>query len=261
MLLRVVVCLLLPGLHVTAGPGDSQAQERALPPTSTIQLGYSRVYVTQLDELVSPLRYTGSSSLFRIGFDRRGDSRVGIFAGYSRPRLTSTISRDGRNEEIGLRVEASIWYLRALRRFRENRLTLRGGAQIGVHFATWKHVYAERAEGSYFRGVGLIQAAGEMAYRFKSGRILEFRVAIPVVGLGLGTSYDGSNDVTAPKLQGPWDVRGFDQAVTLGIPLSEGVDLLFDYHFSYFRYPDPMEFSLAKDRFGISLDKRVGGGR
>ncbi|MFG1690994.1 hypothetical protein ACGF5M_02360 [Gemmatimonadota bacterium] len=258
-MLRVVVCLLLPGLYSTVESGASEAQERALPPTSAIQLGYSQVFITQLDELVSPLRYTGSSSLFRIGFERRGDSRVGISAGYVRPRLTSTISRDGRNEESGLRVEASIWYLRALRRFGENRLTLRGGGQIGVHFATWKHVYAERAEGSYFRGIGLIQAAGEMTYRFRSGRILEYRVAIPVVGLGLGTSYDGSNDVTAPKLQGPWDVRGFDQAVTLGIPLSEGICLLFDYHFSYFRYPDPMEFSVAKDRFGISLEKRVGG--
>lgn len=260
VLLRVVVCLLLPGLHLTAKPGDGEAQERALSPTSAIHLGYSRVFITQLDHLVSPLRYSGSSSLLRIGFDRRGDSRVGVSAGYARPHLTSTISRDGNNEESGLRLEASIWYLRSLRRFRENRLTLRGGAQIGVHFATWKHVYVEGVEGSYFHGVGLIQAAGEMTYRFRSGRVVEYRLAFPFLGLGLRTSYQGSNDVTSPKLQGPWDVRGFDQSVMLGIPLSEGIELRFEYHSSYFRYPDPREISVAKDRFGISLEKRVGGG-
>lgn len=186
---------------------------------------------------------------------------MGVSAGYARPHLTSTISRDGNSEEIGLRLEASLWYLRSLRQFRENRLTLRGGAQIGVHFATWKHVYVEGAEGSYFHGVGLIQAAGEMTYRFRSGRVVEYRLSIPVVGLGLRTSYEGSNDVTSPNLQGPWDVRGFDQSVVLGIPLSEGIELRFDYHSSYFRYPDPREISVAKDRFGISLVKRVGGGR
>jgi len=258
--LRVVVCLILPALHLAAKPGDSEAQERALSPTSAIHLGYSRVFITQLDDLTSPLRYTGSSSLLRIGFDRRGDSRVGISVGYARPHLTSTISRDGNSEEIGPRLEASVWYLRSLRRFREGRLTLRGGAQIDVHFATWKHVYVEGAEGSYFHCVGLIQAAGEMTYRFRSGRVVEYRLAIPVVGLGLRPSYQGLNDVTAPKVQGPWDVRGFDQAVILGIPLSEGIDLRFDYHSSYFRYPDPREISVAKDRFGISLEKRAGGG-
>ena len=261
MTLRVVVCLLLPGLYLTAHPGGSEAQERALPPASTIQLGYSRVFITQLDELVSPLRYTGSTSLFRIRFDRRGDSRVGISVGYAQPRLTSTISREGDNEESGLRVEASIWYLTALRRSRETGLTLRGGAQIGVHFATWKHVYAERAEGSFFHGIGLIQAAGEVTYRFRSGRSVEYSLASPVAGLGLRTSYEGSNDVTAPRLQWPWEVMGFDQAVVLAIPLAEGVDLRVDYHFSYFRYPDPMETSVAKDRFGISLEKRLSGGR
>jgi hypothetical protein len=232
-----------------------QGQSRQEAPT--LLLGYAQTFIAQRDEMASPLRYTGSGSRYELGLLGGGTSSFGMMLGYVRPRLTSSITWDGVNQEVGPRVDVTLWYLRPIFTFREGRWRLLGGGQVDLRFATWKHSYTSAAAESFFHGIGFVQGAGGVKYESRSGRWLSYRLAVSLLALGVRNPYEGLDEVSGPTAHGPWNAPGLDQTVVLGIPLREGLDLRFSYRATFFRYPDPRELAVAADRFGVSLGLRM----
>jgi hypothetical protein len=253
-----MVCLLAAlSLHAWSSPGIVLGQQRS---TNThLRFEVARAFYLQHDELASPLRYSGSAMLYRVGVHRQGDARFGLTLGYAHPRLTSSSSKGGDGEEEGARWRLSTWYLRSLLRRMDDRLSFVGGGQVDLHLGFWDHVYTEGLEESFLHGIAMLEVAGGVEYRGASGRVGRYRIAVPLITAGLRPPYQGLKSLASPRVFGPGSAWGIDQHMEILFPMSSSVDLVASYRASFFQYPDPMRISVGKDVVGICLQMRFGG--
>lgn len=249
------------GAQVTPpGTGGYPSPALVTGPTG-LALGVEATLHTLVDELVSPLRYSGFSigPGLRWGFSSSSGIR-NLTASYGAPRLTSSATRKGSHFQEGHRFDARLVLLQRVASVGHGRVSLYLGGTAAGRFALYHHWYTREEKESWMHAFGILMPGFGWSAELPWGGQLWQDLALPLVGIALRPGYEGLTKVPEAEWVGVGDVRGLDLALHYQQPMGRRFRLGFTYDFNALRYPEPQPVAGNRQSFNLFVTLWEGGG-
>lgn len=194
----------------------------------------------QLDELVSPLRYSGVAlgPGFRWGFSTEGGIRS-LTASYGSPRLTSSATQRGSHYQEGPRASARLTVLQSVGSFGEGRLRVFLGGAVTGEFALYEHWYTREDKENWIHAFALVQPGVGWSLTLPWGAQLWQEVTFPLMGAALRPEYQGLTEAPKGTWVGPGDLEGIDQALHYLQPFGKRFQAGIMYAFTGLTHAEP----------------------
>jgi hypothetical protein len=208
----------------------------------------------QVDELVSPLRYSGFGlgAGVRWGFSTEGGIRS-LSGSFGSPRLTSTATEGGSHYQEGTRVDARFVALQRVGSFKDGRFTLFLGVAATLDAALYRHWYTREDKESWIHAFGLVHPGFGWSLLLPGGGQLWQEVTVPLAGVAFRPGYEGLTEAPKPAWVGPGDVGGMDQAFHYLQPLGRRFRLGITYSFAGLSYSEPQPLTLTRQGLSFFL--------
>jgi len=208
----------------------------------------------QLDEQVSPLRYSGVAfgPGLRWGFSTEEGIRS-LTASYGSPRLTSSATHRGSHYEEGSRAGARLTMLQRVGSFREGRLRLFLGGAISGDLAYYEHWYTREDRENWVHAFALVRPGVGWSLTFPGGAQLWQEVTIPVMGVAVRPGYEGLTEAPRAVWVGPREVKGVDQALHYLQPLGKRFRAEITYALASLSHSDPRALTWIRQSLSLFL--------
>ena len=245
---------------VALGPVAGKAQEARsgghVPDTVMgprgLALGIESRFHNQVDDLVSPLRYSGVGFGPGLRWGFSGPSGIrDVTASYGSPRLTSSATARGSHFQEGHRFDTRLMVLQRVGSLGSGRVSFFLGGSIAGHFALYQHWYTREDKESWVHAFGLLQPGFGWSAELPRGGQLWQDVTFPLLGVAVRPGYEGLTEPPTAVWVGAGDVKGVDQAIHFLQPMGKRFRLGLTYAFAGLSYAEPQE--LAWNRQSLSL--------
>ncbi len=234
-------------------PVEREAGELSLGPRGfSLGLGVRRM--SQADDLVSPLRYSGVSWGVTLGVSFPSAATLRrVDLSYANPRLTSSITREGSHLQRGHWVELRAPIFHRAADLRSGNLSLFLGGALTARFSLYEHWYRKSESERWVNLFGLVEPGGAWHLRLPGGAEVWQEVTVPLAGLVVRPPYHGFTEVPSPDWEGPGAVKGIHHSLHYWRSVAGGRRGGITYSFQGFRYPDPRPLASARHTLRLNV--------
>jgi hypothetical protein len=234
-----LLALLLLGAAV--GPARCQTGGQGL------SLGLESRLLQQSDDLVSPLRYSGTTWGPTLGYGFSSPVQIRGFAlSMGLPVLTSSETEKGAHRQEGYRLDLSVGLFHQVVGSEVSTFSLYLGGELRGEAAFFDHWYTSVDRESSMHLFFLLQPGGVWRVQLPWGDELSQRITVPLGGLVMRPDYQGMTEAPDVEWAGVGRVTGVHQSLQLLRPLGSQGRWGVSYEFTAFRYPDPRPMAMVR---------------